>query len=183
MSLGVRLSCLSRCVSVCVCRITLGGEGNALYPVLSTVFLLYAFVLVVFTLKAQTIRASLILLKKFVFHQLQYLQSLTVFTVLLQLNNAGFPAAFMQRSYRSLGNCQTMNSMNCRFSQCYSADILNAIKLFTCQQKLNVIVKVSQEDEILIKKYLSQRYNLQRLLSEFPSKGQKCNSFIVSRKL
>ena len=52
MSLGVRLSCLSRCVSVCVCRITLGGEGNALYPVLSTVFLLYAFVLVVFTLKA-----------------------------------------------------------------------------------------------------------------------------------
>jgi len=33
VSLGIRLS---RCHAVCVCRISLGGEGNALYPVLSS---------------------------------------------------------------------------------------------------------------------------------------------------
>jgi len=33
VSLGVRLS---RCHAVCVRRINLGGEGNALYPVLSS---------------------------------------------------------------------------------------------------------------------------------------------------
>jgi len=40
------------------------------------------------------------------------------------------------------------------------------------QQKLNKIMKISQEDVILIKKlYLSKQYGARRLLSELPNKG------------
>jgi len=39
------------------------------------------------------------------------------------------------------------------------------------QQKLNKIVKISQEDVILIKHlYLSKQYGARRLLSEFPTR-------------
>ena len=42
------------------------------------------------------------------------------------------------------------------------------------QQKLNKILKISQEDVILIKNlYLSKQYGARRLLSELPDKGWK----------
>ena len=42
------------------------------------------------------------------------------------------------------------------------------------QQKLNKIMKISQEDIILIKNlYLSQQYGARRLLSELPDTGWK----------
>ena len=44
MSLGVRLS---GCQCVCVRRISLGGEGNALYPVLSSLQYCYGLSLFV----------------------------------------------------------------------------------------------------------------------------------------
>jgi len=45
------------------------------------------------------------------------------------------------------------------------------------QQKLNKIVKISQEDVILIKNlYLSKQYGAQRALSELPDKGWKLES-------
>jgi len=45
------------------------------------------------------------------------------------------------------------------------------------QQKLNKIMKISQEDVILIKNlYLSKQYGVQRVLSELPDKGWKLGS-------
>ena len=45
------------------------------------------------------------------------------------------------------------------------------------QQKLNKIMKISQEDIILIKNlYLSQQYGARRLLSELSDKGWKLKS-------
>ena len=45
------------------------------------------------------------------------------------------------------------------------------------QQKLNKIIKISQEDVILIKNlYLSKQYGAQRLSSELPDKGWKVGS-------
>jgi len=42
------------------------------------------------------------------------------------------------------------------------------------QQKLNKIMKISQEDVILIKNlYLSKQYDARRLLRELPDKGWK----------
>jgi len=42
------------------------------------------------------------------------------------------------------------------------------------QQKLNKIMKISQEDVILIKNiYLSMQYGARKLLSELPDKGRK----------
>jgi len=47
----------------------------------------------------------------------------------------------------------------------------------TYQQKLNKIMKISQEDVILIKNlYLSKQYGTRRLLSELPDKGWKLGS-------
>jgi len=45
------------------------------------------------------------------------------------------------------------------------------------QQKLNKIMKISQEDAILIKNlYLSKQHGARRLLSELPDKGWKLGS-------
>jgi len=45
------------------------------------------------------------------------------------------------------------------------------------QQKLNKIIKISQEDVILIKNlYLSKQYGARRLSSELPDKGWKVGS-------
>jgi len=45
------------------------------------------------------------------------------------------------------------------------------------QQTLNKIMKISQEDVILIKNlYLSKQYGARRLLSELPDKGWKLGS-------
>ena len=45
------------------------------------------------------------------------------------------------------------------------------------QQKLNIIMKISQEDVILIKNlYLSKQYGARRVLSELPDKGWKLGS-------
>ena len=45
------------------------------------------------------------------------------------------------------------------------------------QQKLNKIIKISQEDVIKIKNlYLSKQYGAQRLLSELPDNGWKLGS-------
>jgi len=42
------------------------------------------------------------------------------------------------------------------------------------QQKLNKIMKISQEDVILIKNlYMSKQYGARRVLSELPDKGWK----------
>ena len=49
------------------------------------------------------------------------------------------------------------------------------------QQKLNKIMKISQEDVILIKNlYLSKQYGAWRVLSELPDKGSKLGSVVAS---
>jgi len=60
-----------------------------------------------------------------------------------------FPTSPISCSYFTLGNCQD-------------------------QQKLNKIMKISQEDVILIKNlYPSKQYGARKLLRELPDKGWK----------
>jgi len=61
----------------------------------------------------------------------------------------------------------------------YSVQLLYLGKLSRpkYQQKLNKIMKISQEDVIMIKNlYLSKQYGARRLLSELPDKGWKLGS-------
>ena len=61
----------------------------------------------------------------------------------------------------------------------YLVQILYLVKLSRpkYQQKLNKIIKISQEDMILIRNlYLSKQYGARRLSSELPDKGWKVGS-------
>ena len=52
------------------------------------------------------------------------------------------------------------------------------------QQKLNKIIKISQEGVILIKNlYLSKQYGAQRLSSELPDKGWKVVASLATRRV
>ena len=54
------------------------------------------------------------------------------------------------------------------------------VKTYRYQQKLNKIMKISQEDVILIKNlYLSKQYGAQRVLSELLDKGWKLEASTV----